>query len=207
MDATQCPIETARQALDQSEYEIAETLIENVLVAVPSFKTFAELSAFYRSLGMFVQQYGRHVAIEGGVGGLFAVEDDVRDAAWKRAEELALAEMPEALRAIVTEMGFAEGTTYHTINPTIARSLEEYLDGRSPARNPKLGDKLMKRLIALPFGVEHTELAGAVARFLNKGRNTTPHGDPLVEAFRKAVKKRSQEAKEEPPAKRSHNAE
>lgn len=199
MDATRCPIETARDALKQSVAAIAEKLIADTLAVLAGFETFAELSAYCRSLGTFVTYYGPNMA------GLLVVADRVHDAACKRAEELALAEMPDALRAIVTEMGFAEGTTYHAINPTIARSLEEYLDGRRPARNPKLGDKLMKRLTALPFGVEHTKLANAVAMFLGEGRNTTPRGDPLVEAFRKAVKKRSQEANEEPPAKRSHN--
>ena len=198
MNATQCPIETARDALGQSVAAIAETLIADTLAVLAGFETFAELSAYCRSLDTFVNYHGPNMA------GFLVVTDRVHDAASKRAEELALAEMPDALRAIVAEMGFNPKIKRYP-DPIKGRSLEEYLDGRSSAWNPKLGNKLMKRLIALPFGVEHTELANAVARFLGGGRGATPRGDPLVQAFRKAVKKRSQEAKDEPPAKRSHN--
>ena len=202
MDATQCPIETARQALKQSAAvaATAEKLIADTLAVLAGFKTFAELSAYCYSLGIFVNRYGPNMS------GLLVVTDRVHDAACKRAEELALAEMPEALRAMVTEMGFDPKMKRYP-NPSTRRSLEEYLDTRSPPMNPELGDKLMKRLIALPFGVEHTDLANAVARFICKGRNTASLDDPLVDDFRKAKNKRSQEAKDEPPAKRAHNAE
>jgi len=200
VDAAQCPIQTARDALEQSAAAIAETLIADTLAVLAGFETFAELSAYCRSLGVFVNYYDYAPSM----AGLLVVEDRVYDAACKRAEELALAGMPDALRAIVTEMGF-DPKMKRWPNPIKRLSVAEYLDARSPARNPKLGDKLMKRLIALPFGVDHTDLAYAVARFLSKGRNATPRGDPLVEAFGKAVKKRSHEAEDEPPAKRSHN--
>ena len=91
------PVEKAEETLRRAMDDIGKALVIDVLKAVDACETFSAISDLSRRLIGFETEYQ------------IRVWDDVSLAIWNKADELAVAEMPEAIRAIVAEMDFANG--------------------------------------------------------------------------------------------------
>lgn len=178
------PVERAEEALRLSAATVEEKLVADVLGSVGGCATLRDLASLAKGV----------VALDKKYPGLVNAWPMVGQDVWKKAEELAPAELPKPLADIVAEMGFFKLVGDGGFVPE--SGIVSYLDSRRPQRNAELGDRLMKKLADVAH--VNPRLALAVARFLNKGRRTTPRGDPLTEA----VKKRCNEAETEPTAKR-----
>lgn len=183
-----CPVEKAEKALRVATDEIGKALVVNVLKAVDECETFKAISDLSLRLIGFVTEY----QIKSHTNGLL-VWDDVSLCIWNKADELAVAEMPKGIGAIVAEMKFCErqASSYKFMK---ACDIQSFLKIRRPRRNAKLRDKLMKRLAQVAD--EDPALASRTAEFLNKGRHKTPRGDPLTAEVQKqceAAQKRPRE--------------
>jgi hypothetical protein len=164
------PVEKAEEALCVATDEIGKALVADVRKAVNECKTFSAISMLSRRLSRFTTGYGMNSHTEG-----LLVTGDVRPAIWNKADELAIAEMPEAIAGFCERQARDE---YMTL-----LSVADFLGRRRPKRNAELGDELMKRLAKVAD--EDPVLASRAAEFLNKGRRKTPRGDPLTAEVRK----------------------
>ena len=185
-------VDKATKAQRQSETVIGETLAAETLALLPS-QTFEEMSRIYRQLKPFKTWHGP--AMEESR----PVWHAVAPAMWKRAEELALAEMPEPLSAIVAEIGVCPRGD--ELSPMDAWDAASFLTICRHPHNPELIDKLLKKLPIAIVAKDDIKMASAVFYYLTQGRNV--HSDPLADA----IYKRFKELKDhEPQAKRPRNA-